>query len=452
MTPDPRVARLSHRPMEWIECVLCIGIVAFVIRAAFYFHHNGYLPIPFFHDTTDTLMDWFNTAYYAQNGGEYDVWRSVYPPLSFVFLKIVSIKSCYGFDASVARDCDWLGRATIMTLFLINAFLVAQALRRRGGVSVWPRTIAMALGMPMLFALERGNLILLTFAAFVLAESEILSSVWIRGFAKAFAINSKPYLLITALGDIIRGRWMRLEIVGLATAGLYLVTYLLIGAGDPITVAKDIFVFGFQWADDKNYLDAASFSPSYSDILGLLQTPFPMMNFVGSRVLEAFELWIPLLIHLGELLVVLSLAGAVLRPRSVSPWRVMSLVFTLLLTATDPGGYVEIFLIFSIFMDRDRGVFFGVALVATYLLCFPFDLAAFKISHELQMSWLSDRLVGHDLTVSLGELVRPGLLLLVEYALALTTLLALGREWASIGFTSTSRRRFGAIPTAPAQS
>jgi hypothetical protein len=101
------------------ECLLALAVLASVgwVIAFFMVHH--YLPQPFVFDTFDTFMDWFNTAEYAHQPGAYDIWHSIYLPLSFVFLRIFTLNECYGGPFN-ARNCDWLGQASILTLYAIN--------------------------------------------------------------------------------------------------------------------------------------------------------------------------------------------------------------------------------------------------------------------------------------------------------------------------------------------
>ena len=77
------------------EAMLALAVVASFAATATFFSQNSYLPQPFVFDTNDTFMDWFNTAYWANNPGAYDVWRSIYPPLSFVFLDLTSLPGCH---------------------------------------------------------------------------------------------------------------------------------------------------------------------------------------------------------------------------------------------------------------------------------------------------------------------------------------------------------------------
>jgi hypothetical protein len=88
---------------EWFMAGL---VVLVALRGVVYFAINGYLPEPFFYESSDTWMDWFNTAWWAHNKGIYDSWASIYPPISFVILRVLGISHCYASPAAgPSRGC-----------------------------------------------------------------------------------------------------------------------------------------------------------------------------------------------------------------------------------------------------------------------------------------------------------------------------------------------------------
>src|SRR6478609_6651456 len=98
---------IGQRAPFLIEWALAIVVVMSVVGAAIFFFKYGQLPQPFYIDYYDTYMDGYNTVWWAWQGGMYDVWQSVYPPLSFVWAKIFSLPKCYyGGSSSTARSCD----------------------------------------------------------------------------------------------------------------------------------------------------------------------------------------------------------------------------------------------------------------------------------------------------------------------------------------------------------
>ena len=136
--------------------------------------------------------------------GVYDVWHAVYPPLSFVFIRLFSRPSCYWDDAFSGRDCRPGRTVRRRPLLPAQRGLGLQGVWRAGpphraGV----RAAVIALGLPMVWGLERGNLIIPTFTAFVLSNGRVLRSGRLRQLAHAFAINFKPYLVLLLLPQAI---------------------------------------------------------------------------------------------------------------------------------------------------------------------------------------------------------------------------------------------------------
>ncbi|WP_210766652.1 hypothetical protein [Caenibius tardaugens] len=224
MTPAARFFRLLP------EMTLAFAVLASAVCTVLFFRLTGYLPQPFVFDTNDTFMDWFNTAYWANNQGIYDVWRSIYPPLSFAFLDMFSLQGCYLQSPFHARDCDWLARATIMGCYVLNVVLAWRCFHRMDQHTATMRGLAFGLGLPLLFTLERGNLILVALPFFMIAHGPLIRSGPWRWLSAAVTINFKPYLVMPVLALAVQRDWRRLELAGIATIALYLVTLALVGA------------------------------------------------------------------------------------------------------------------------------------------------------------------------------------------------------------------------------
>lgn len=399
-----------------LELAFAAAVVAGILWSASFLFAAGYLPRPFFHNPVDTFMDWFNTAFYADNSGAYSVWRSVYPPISFAFLKVFSLHACYGLDSVHGRDCDWFGRDTLLGIFLLNILIVYKAYVREDRTTAWMRTIAAALGFPMLFALDRGNLIIPCFACFALAQGRILKSARLKWIAMAVAVNFKPYLILAGLYQGLRGRWRWVEGSVVALAMVYVASYAMVGAGTPAQVIRNTIEFG-----DRNaiaYFDAAYYASSFNPLVGLISSAFPFMNVIGSRPMEAMQLGFTVAIRVGQLGVVLAFLGVMWRPYAVKAHRIAALTVAIMLTSIEPGGYAMTFLVFLTLYEKWDSVAAGLALTCAFLLCVPWDFTIYPVAREVQDSYLTNRTVGYDIGVSIGEFVRPALVLVIQYALS----------------------------------
>jgi hypothetical protein len=399
-----------------LEYLLMLAVVASVASAAWWFARTGYLPQPFVFDTNDTFMDWFNTAFWANRPGAYDVWRSIYPPLSFVFLDLTTLPGCYLSSPFHARDCDWLAQATIATFYLLDVALVALAFRRTDLATALPRTIAFALGLPLLFTLERGNLILVAFAAFVVAYGPVTRSPAWRAIAIAATINFKPYLLLPSLAHILRREWRSLELAGIATVLPYCGTLAWVGAGTPAELASNTanwvtFVAGQVW-NEVNY------STSYAPFLLMRESQLPLLTFVSSRLVEGIEAAVPVAIRTTQLLALAALAAAWLQPRALTQARIAAILLGAYLVTQSPGGYTQVFLLFLVLLEPWRGGAI-VAITAAYLLCLVGDWPLATVLELNTVSWLSSRPVNPSFGLTVGHFARPALVLAIVWSLSL---------------------------------
>jgi len=379
--------------------ILGLGVVA--LR----FHTSGHLPHPFQSPPAESFMDFYNTAYWANRSGAYGVWHSVYPPLSFVFLRLWTTPACYLGSPYFARACDLRAITSIFCFYIVNVGLVFFSLRKANPRNAAWRTIALCAGLSMLYGLELGNLIIPCFTAFVLAEGRLIRSPALRRVFLATAINFKPYLLIIALPQLVRRRWGWLFGLGVAGLLIYAITYLFEGSGSPIDMAKDLLVYTHGEPNifaQNNHLAAIS-----SKGLGLWDVVFPG------------------LFRLSEIGVIGCYVGAFFQPRAINLGRLSILTLTLisgegmLHTQGYSGDYTEIFFLFLIFMGRWRGRAGLTILTSAYLLCCALDFDVASAAHRVATSFLGGRTVVAEFTVSISQFVRPALLLTIQYGLIL---------------------------------
>ncbi|HEX7709619.1 MAG TPA: glycosyltransferase 87 family protein [Sphingomonadaceae bacterium] len=407
------------------EALLALAVMASFGLAALFFARNGYLPQPFIFDTNDTFMDWFNTSYWANNPGTYDVWRSIYPPLSFVFLNIFSVHDCYLQSPFFARDCDWIGRSAIVVLYMLDVALLWLAFRRNCRRTAIPRTLAFAVGMPLLFTLERGNLILAALAAFILAHGPLVRSPLWRGLANALAINFKPYLVIPSAALALKRKWRALELAGIATVAIYLITLALVGSGSPLALLSNTvnwvqFVSGQVW-NEVNY------STSYASLLMLRQAQVPLLEFVPSRVIERIEFVVPLLIRATQVLALAVAAGAWLQPRALTHARLALILIGAYFVSQSPGGYTQVFIVFLVFLEPWQGLAPKLAIVGAYLLSLVGDWPLATVMQLNLESWLSGHPVSPSFGLTVGHFARPGVIILLVWVLGADSLVRVAK-------------------------
>jgi hypothetical protein len=121
--------------------------------------------------------------------------------------------------------------------------------------------------------------------------------------------------------------------------------------------------------------------------------------------------------------------GAARRPSVLSSQRLAAISLAVLFSICTPGGYSVIFLLFLVFLERWEGLARKIALVSAYLWCIPFDAPLTVLGHHAGYSFLADRIVSQQTVLTLGELVRPALVLAIEFSLIAASLSDLRRGW-----------------------
>lgn len=425
--PRPNIGLLG-------EYALLAAVLASDWWVIHFFIDHRYLPQPFVFNTFDTFMDWFNTAGFANAPGAYDVWHAVYPPLSFVFLRIFSVHSCYG-DSINARNCDWIGIATILTFYVVDCVLAFVAFRRIDRSTAIPRGLAFAFGLPLLFCLERGNLIVVCLALFILAYGGIVRSRFWRALAIALTINFKPYLVVSSLALGVKREWRWLEAAALLSVATYLVTLILFGSGDPMQIIANMGL----WVNFTNgqFWEQTYFSTSYSTLLLVKDSTFPILDYVSSDLVDTLVWLVPLVIHLTQLAALAGIVAAWLQPQAVPLARVTALFAGLHLVTQSPGGYALTFLVFLVFLEAERRPGQSIALFCAYALSVLYDRILASVVNTDTLSWLSGVTVQVDFGLAAGQMLRPGLVIILVWALAYDTvtqaILAHHRQRPSLG-------------------
>lgn len=415
---DPRpIARALQ-----VEYFFATIIVGGLLWALGFLYVRGYLPQPFFYEPQDTWMDWFNTAYWSHHPGAYDTWGTIYPPLSFVVLKYLTFGGCYTFGEQYpSRDCDWYGVITLHLIYVMNVILIAKTFIKLDRRTALPRSIALAVGLPMLFAFERGNIILLCFTCLMLAYGPLVRSARLRWVFAGLAINFKVYLIGTVFAQLLNRRWRWFEGAMLATILVYLVSFAIIGEGTPREMFLNIstYAIAFQAASLLDLWYAVTYKPLISLLSG---EGFSILNVVGSKQVEIWSTILPAIIWSVVALIAFAACAAAFRPRVVPTYRLVALSIAAALVTSEAGGYTMMFLLLFVFMEPWRGFGRIWSIVSAYILCIPADFPIVWVPPVTRESFLGGTSVVAQYAVGIGPFLRPGLLLSIAVALSCVTL------------------------------
>ncbi|MEO1968985.1 MAG: hypothetical protein ABGW87_09775 [Sphingomonadaceae bacterium] len=432
----------------WVEWVLALVILAAFIRVGIKFYLNGYFPQPFFYEPSDTWMDWFNTAYWAHNTGAYDSWMTIYPPLSFILLKFMGLPHCYTAGTGLEmRDCDWLGVACLHVLYVIDIVLVARAFSKIDRRTALPRSFSLTVGMPMLYGLERGNLILFCFAFLVLGFGPLLRSARLRWFFIGMAVNLKVYVIAAVAALLLRRKWLAFEGCIIATVGVYLVTYGMMGAGTPIEIYRNITEFSssFQSASVLDIWNPSTYMPLKSLLGGM---GFPITVVIGSRPAELGLVAINVVEFSAKLILLAGAAATWLRPEKVPSYRAAMFALSFAMITSESGTYSQILVLFLLFMERWEGFARPAALVICYIVCVPAEIILQAIPTLIRYSYFTGGPVYVDFGIGLGMFVRPLLNMLGPVLIALHTIRIVWLDVREQGWSSRwrYRRDFALLP------
>lgn len=438
--------RMPERSLR-LEWLLAAAVAAALAWHGWHLASFGYLAAPFFYEPSDTFMDWFNTTFWAHDRGAYDAWQTIYPPLSFSIMRMLSIRSCYtGNEGITARDCDWPGLIVLGVIFAGNAVLTFIALRRIDRTTVWPRWFALSFGLPMLYALERGNILLLAYTFVLLAFTPILHSARLRWLALALAINLKVYLLALLFPQLLKRRWRWFEGALLLTALVYIASYLHIGDGSPgqilanIAAATGVFEAG-------SFLDGW-YAVTYRPFMAILESNFiPIITIIGSDAVEALVIIIPILQRCTQALIAAAAIAVWLRPEAVPISLVTLLGLLMALVTSESSGYTIMFLVLFVFLQRWQGVCRPIAIVLCYLLCIPADLIIDRLVPGVRESYLSGGPVIFDFVLTLGPFLRPLAVQIAAWSIAAAVIDMVRKDFAAEPVPG--RRRFAAEWLAP---
>ena len=411
--------------MQVVEAAGLLLVLYGFWRVYSLFMSNGYLGPPFVFDVGDTFMDWFNTAYYAHNGHAYDVWRTVYLPLSFVITGLIGNRACYDRSPFDARDCDVIGIGFIIVMYVAAVLVTALVFRRTDRATAVTRTIAVALGGPLLYALERGQLILLTYIAFVALYGRLFRSRAGYVACAAFMANTKVYMVFPLFALVVKRQWRLIEACALAALALYVGTVLVVGAGTPLEMIDNLqnwfgIRLGTVW-------DEMLYTTTYKPLLQLDVYQYPVRDYIEQRWVDGGIVFIESYVIFSRMLCWACIGLAWLYPKSISSTRLVFFILMQSFINQNPGGYSITLIVFLVFLERARNPATVIAIVCAYLICVPGDWTLVKLFDQERQSWLSGRLVMSEYVVPWGALIRPGIIAIMLWSLAFDTLVNVHR-------------------------
>jgi hypothetical protein len=387
-----------------------------------FFQDNGYLPSPFVYDKADTFMDFFHTMYWADESGRYTAWSSVYPPVNFLFVKVarwLMFGVAHPADAFILRDSAQpfipyvLAAYAVAVLFVFRDALWRDFTRSQRALLF----VAIALSPPVLFTVERGNLIIFALGFLALALS---SSGWTRALAIGMLINIKPYFALYLIAFAITQRPKELITSTLMAGAIFIVTGIVLDANF-LEFLRNLFQFSqeFSLFSPRELLGLPSSVSAFSTVLRLYQFSGGTLSIAGFDI-DAMAT----LIESAKWLTILALFVALWRSRDLTPVEVVLAATTVAITNLGVwvGGYSFIFYACLIpVLCRLKYSKIYVACICVILA--PIDaVTLFNESLGNSYSYLSDAKVPIAFQLTVGALVRPAVNLVLLFTVTVELL------------------------------
>jgi hypothetical protein len=113
------------------------------------------------HDTDDVFMDFYNVNWWAASGGFYSEYKSFYSPMNAYFAKNFVTESCLNLATpKLLRLCDLKSVFVYLTAISFANFYILWRIMK-GLEYRWLWLLLMFFSFPNLYAMERGNYILI---------------------------------------------------------------------------------------------------------------------------------------------------------------------------------------------------------------------------------------------------------------------------------------------------
>jgi hypothetical protein len=400
-----------------LEHLLCLPIVAALVYAVWFFATHHYLPQPFSPDPAGTGTDWYSLTRWSREPGAYEIERSIYPPLSFVLMRVFTLPGCYAPDMPAdARGCDGLGFAALILMWAIGGALTWLTFRKIDRSTAAPRAVAMTFGLPMLYALERGNVVVFAYACMLLGFGPLLRRAWLRWVFAGLAVNFKVYLIGAIFAPLLKRRWRAVAGMSAAAGLIYLATWAMLGDGSPVQIVRN--VLHFSGASGAAAARNLWYPATYLPLGELLADAVPDRPGAASALVLAATV----LTRAMQAIILTAAAAAWLRPAAATQRRAVLLAVALALSASEAGGYTEMFVLLFVFTEPMRGRTRAAALLIAYLLSVPFDVTVTALPPEPRWSWLAGVEVVPTYGVGALTLLRPGLTMAMAALLAGSTI------------------------------
>lgn len=409
---DSKITQNSYFKM--IILIATVVQLVWVFYFIEFYQFNGYLPLPFMNDKRDTMMDLFNTLYWSMRPDMYSAWGSIYPPLVFLLLKVshqIFIGDIAHVGGSVGLRADNSLYGFFYTLIQFISIISIFILPLYKNINCIIRiclAIIFTFSGPVLFGLERGNLVL--FVPILLALT-ISYPKFKEEILFAILVNLKPYFVVFQLIFLLKGQLLKFfysilcsTIIFLST-GFLLVDNFFLLIFNLVGITKVPIKF-----ETYNLLSMTSSMSIYKYISNYWSNEKSMMIsqwdfYFDNKYVEPFIL---LLAYTHYVIIVFYLFGIYLVGKSFGTSRIMCLLCVLISNLSYQVGGYSLCLYLAIFPILINFQSSKLIVVLILILFLPLDWVVLVEDMPWRTySYLSSQPIWLTPMIGLGAIIRP---------------------------------------------
>jgi len=385
-------------------------LLLFLLWCFLFFYENHFLPAPFFFDKYDTLMDFFNVNWWANTPDFYTKYKSIYTPINAYLGKLLTSSDCMASSSPFSlRGCDVrFGIILFCSVWVLNSYLLFKILGDITGKIWW--VALMMFSFPMMFAMERGNYIML---------GMVFTSLWVLmgeryrvlgQFILTLVISIKLGMFVLLMSVWIRDGWKAVLAVMLMFFALLVIFGLALG--DPHWTGIPSNMFAFQGAGVRGSLELSAAATTPAVYAYILRDGYGLHITAGYIMVGYYVLAVILTVRAVLLIIHAKITN--------SDYRLIALVaLSLLMLLSTAPGYYSLILLFPFLAHLlGRGELNECSKFFLVALCLPYPVELLLVASDFGVtSFLSDQDVLVPKSLTLQGIISPLLLLGLYYGL-----------------------------------
>ena len=209
----------KYYTLDTLLNVLVVLNLLFLVKVAYYVSFLHHLPPPFYYDPNNTFFDFFEVNRLSFTAHLFDDFQPNYLPFVFGLGQLLGPQHCdlanpYHYRACALPSILWMVGFYVAAALLVGRFLRATH-HIQNNISQLLKVEFIVLTSPiLLFALERGNYIILTLLFLIVYE--LAKPMWVRVLLAILLINLKIYMVILLLPMLLKSYYKKVAFILLA--------------------------------------------------------------------------------------------------------------------------------------------------------------------------------------------------------------------------------------------